>query len=573
VANRSYRQGDTEFYSERLPPDAKQTASSDREQTGLSGPKQLPSSGPKQPPDLEQSPPSDAEQLTASGPEELPSSRLNPASLAPVPPDKTCKELPKKTDCIVTIDAEGREKKVPRHFYLAYIEFDDMGELWSIGNLNNSEATSAYGKDPAQATSQLGNALDVIREAKLAAGKRPLDVVTFIHGWHNNASSYDERHKNLKLFKTDLQMLADGQYNPVVVGIFIAWRGQSQTGDLFDTYWDRREAATRLGGVSMTEVLFKLMFATKGVLTPPTLDNKCRPGGLEPRAHFVAIGHSFGARILERAMGQPLLAMILQQKYEADKCAADAKEWNKRHPAELPIKPPPNLLAPADLIVFLNPANDAFETKSMIEAFKRSGITSGDDYRLSCANTTFCGPLMVSMTSWGDLATRKLMPVAQGLSPTVFNDRPYDPDRCAKGQLDLHYQTLFWRQSDGDIEQMHSYDVVQEGKVVDCENKDWRGVRETVKDQPICFVIERLPKTEASDKKLKACYGDADPKPWNNTPLWVIGIHRKLIKNHTDIFGPGTLQLLTQIAQHFNSAESAPTTAVQASSTSYGHGE
>jgi len=468
-----------------------------------------------------------------------------PPSVDRVPLEfRDCQAIP-GAPCVK--DANGHRE--PQRFYLAYIEFDDMGELWSIGDLVHPKGTS-----------QLDNALDVIARAKEKANStgKPLDVVTFIHGWHNNATAYDENHKNLARFKTDLQELAiNDPSNPVVVGVFIAWRGQFLSGDPFLTYWNRRDTAVRVGGPSMTEALFQLMFATKGVLsTPMPDDSRCEPRGLDPNAHFVAIGHSFGARVLEHAMGQPLLAMVLEQNYKLETCA---KSWDEAHRGAPPLKP--TFQWPADLIVFLNPANDAFETKSMIEAFKRSGLTTNRANDHDDPTPKFAGPLLVSMTSKGDWATRKGMPIAQGFSTLGITFRKYDDNRCSMGQLDLRYQTWFLRQSDGNIGQMHSHEV-KSGDVGINECNDYPYLKLNVGGQPKCFRIKERDQTETNDKKLQDCYRG---KLWNDTPFWVVGVDDKIIPNHTDIFQPGTIGLLRAIARLNSPPAQEPTMSAQTS--------
>ena len=292
----------------------------------------------------------------------------------------------------------------------------------------------------------------------------------------------------------------------------------------------------------MTEVLFRLMFATKGV-QPPYPDHKCQPEGMDPDVRFVAIGHSFGARVLEHAMGQPLFAMFLEQKYEAEACA---KAWNEQHQAQVPIKPQP-LPSPADLIVFLNPANDAFETKSMIEAFKRSGITRSKDQP----------PLLISVTSKGDWVTGMAMPIAQKLGTQGIGFRKYDDDRCSKGQLHLRHQTNFWRSNDGNIHEMNSHKVELVGMSQCSSQADWHYFKAPVKGQLKCFQIEPLHtkkappnETKTDDEKVK-CYQEQERtgRPWNDTPFWVIDVTSALIPKHSDIFQGGTLELLRAIVK------------------------
>jgi hypothetical protein len=255
-------------------------------------------------------------------------------------------------------------KETPK-YDLAYIEFDDMGEYWTIGKL---------GAPHAEANSQVEAAVDLIAERRRRTAK-PVAVIAFIHGWKNNASEYDERKKNLAGFKDQLQQLAEHDLDHSYIGVFFSWRGQSLPGDLFFSYWNRRDAARRVGGASMTEAIFRLMFVTKPPV-PPSLTGENPCGAVNPttspnppRDMFVLIGHSFGVRILERAISQPLMALLYERRSEADICR---KAYNKDHKDH-----PLNVIAfesPADLIVTINAANDAFEAKAMIEGMQRMNL-------------------------------------------------------------------------------------------------------------------------------------------------------------------------------------------------------
>src|SRR5712664_3105905 len=150
------------------------------------------------------------------------------------------------TSCIVPNTAYRRSQAiVPRvasadpsqpQYDLAYLEFDDMGEFWTIGDLDRFQT--------APATSQLSQALELISRRKQTSD---VVVITFIHGWHNNASKYDESNhdQNLSGFKNILQQLATRDRERSYIGVFIGWRGEVVKRDPFVTYWNRRHAATR----------------------------------------------------------------------------------------------------------------------------------------------------------------------------------------------------------------------------------------------------------------------------------------------------------------------------------------
>jgi hypothetical protein len=452
----------------------------------------------------------------------------------------------------------------PLHYYLAHIEFDDMGELWSTGNLTKTQRTAP--------SSQLDNAIEVIKRGQTLANKegRQLVVIAFVHGWHNNASDYDERHKNLHDFKSMMQTLSC-EYTiktvnsqptldkrAVLVGIFLSWRGQSLPADFAFTYWGRRDAATRIGGPSMTEVVTRLMFETKGVpLAPSPGSDDCTwtPVKGKESAHFAIIAHSFGARALEHALAQPMLSMVLERQAQSRECA---REWASRNPGQhLDVLSAP---APADLVVFLNAANDAIGAKETIEALKRSQVRIKKPNSVEAESDS--APLMISVTSDGDWATEGIMPIAQWFSSSALAFRRYDnyrdKEKCkANGQLCDRRQGYYYRHSEASIEEMRSHVVIALDDSTSCKNKgldSWPFFYVQGKDK--CFCIDQSGRNWAGSdecglnqgRRKKAFGSDTG---WNNTPFYVIGVPKDLIRGHNDIFQDGTVELLTTISTHF----------------------
>ncbi|HEU5228514.1 MAG TPA: hypothetical protein VFU49_11940 [Ktedonobacteraceae bacterium] len=442
-------------------------------------------------------------------------------------------------ECVHTPD--GKEAQ---HFYLAHIEFDDMGEMWSIGNLQH---------DQGKWQSQLATALATIDKAQDAArSEKEVVVIAYIHGWHNNSSPYDEKNKDLSGFKTVLQDLSK-RYSrdfpdrpPILVGIFLSWRGQVLAANHISSYWNRRDAANRIGGAPLTEVIMRLMLEAKGV---PVAADKCESTPGKPNSHFVVIGHSLGARALEHAIGQPMLSLILERQAQAQACIA---AWNRAHPNDNPLSGV-SFTAPADLIVFLNAANDAFEMKAIIEALKRSDIKvlRTDEAEDPDEANGAGGPFLISVTSDGDWATEKIMPVAQWLSLPALAFRKYDKNSCDEGQLCGHKQSFYYRHSAASIKEMRSHTVVdqdihsKECRAAADSDEDWPYLVATVDGVDRCFRVmeNETPRLSKNGKRYA---------PWNNTPAFVIGVPKTLIPSHTDIFQDGTEELLIVIANHFN---------------------
>jgi hypothetical protein len=213
---------------------------------------------------------------------------------------------------------------------IAFVEFDDMGELWDRCR-GTTEQTCEYRQ-----------ALNLINTYK--NGGRNLVAVTFIHGWKNNAAPGNS---DLEHFQTLLTTLQAGDPENAYIGIYLAWRGKIAkdpvTAQL--SFWNRRHAAMRIAAVSMTEVILNLSYQTKGNRSKDRRSDK-----------FIVIGHSFGGLILERAMAQAVTGLISNPKLA------------------VPCEDRLCFEAPADLVVLLNPALESIETQQLIDMLARKNI-------------------------------------------------------------------------------------------------------------------------------------------------------------------------------------------------------
>ena len=106
-------------------------------------------------------------------------------------------------------------------YKLAFIEFGEQGSY--------------------QDTSQLTNAVELVEKTE-----RPL-VITYVHGWQNNAESGD-----VKSFSGLLERLnsapaiRDAGFN--LVGVYLAWRGKLTPVPVLKelSFWNRKAAAERI---------------------------------------------------------------------------------------------------------------------------------------------------------------------------------------------------------------------------------------------------------------------------------------------------------------------------------------
>jgi hypothetical protein len=388
----------------------------------------------------------------------------------------------------------------PAHFKLGIIEFDDMGEAWE-------KCTSL--SDPANC--QLTRVVDLIRKEKQTYGD--VVVVVFTHGWKNNASPANEEKKNLRDFKILMEQLAQGEPARLAkmkqstgkpgalrayVGVYMAWRGQSVAGDVLSTFWNRRDAAQRVGSSDFAESIYRIMGATK--------ENS-------PNSRIVVVGHSFGARALETALTNTFVSLLIPQPDGSG---------NTR---------PVDLLSPADLILYVNSANDSFRTKQMIELMKRT------EFRVDRNGGQSEGPLFLSVTSTGDSATGVAFPLGQDLSALR---KSFRPDYATN--MKSPSQKTFFTQTPGHIPYLRSHEVHATTGPCLASSSDF------------LFLLQGK------------CYEMAlVPGRWNDSPFWVVTVPPAIIKNHTDIFNTSFSTMIIDLLEHYHVLDSAqPTTMVRA---------
>ncbi len=224
---------------------------------------------------------------------------------------------------------------------LAFVEFGEQGSY----------------QDP----SQLENARNLIKNTS-----RPL-VVTYVHGWQNNARSGDaEKFGDLLGELSASEVVRAGHFH--VIGVFLGWRGQLTKVPVVKelTFFSRKAAAERLAS----------NFDCYDAIA--TISETARRYHAAEAQYTVLLGHSFGGLVVERSVAHAINAEI--------------------HDHADPAK-----ALPADLILLLNPASDSILTRQMIAALYSRHL---EDTR----------QFVVSLTSTADEATGVAFPVGTGLA-------------------------------------------------------------------------------------------------------------------------------------------------------------
>jgi hypothetical protein len=364
---------------------------------------------------------------------------------------------------------------VDSHLDLSFcsLEFDDQGELFRGAKPD---------EDP------LARVRTHIRDKGQAKGAV---VFFFVHGWNHNASEPDENVQALKeLLARRAQYECDkAKGSPdlqPIIGVFIGWRGKSTTFLPLFSFWSRGAAAARVASITMTDVLLELLGDVR-----KTSDSSLS----------VVIGHSFGGVIVEHALAQAFLGMSVGRRSTSD-----------RRPRL------PTLRPPADLVVLVNPASSALSAKQFIEALIRSNIQVSDPGR----------PLLVSVTSEADLATKDAFPIGQAPVSWTKKFRSSYPDLP-----DAPSQLYLFRHTAGHVPFLHSHTVREVSR--------FEG---PPPDGAIPFKVW--------DKGLHREYSmepRTDSNVWNKTGYWITSVPKEVIPNHSDIFRESFESFLTAILE------------------------
>lgn len=369
-------------------------------------------------------------------------------------------------------------------YTLAFLEFDDQGELW--------------------APSQLDRALDHLE--RLNQSEHGIALVMFVHGWNADASPREEKegsgavyHFRALLDRLDRGIRAEVPDREIpVMGVYLGWRGRVSSVPLVReaSFYNRRDAAERIAGAPTTEAIYRILTA----------------GRENPASRSVIFGHSFGSLILERALSQAVVSALLAPRGD-------------------------EIVFPADLVVLLNPANSASQTKQLVDILGRSRIKT---YRTDASGRTYERPLLVSVTSRADKATRGYFPVGMNAKAVSKKFRSYGVEYCSP----ISTQRSLYTHTAGHIQALHSHQVEL-------------GEKLTLRPEanPGRLIPSFLNYEEHYDpgtRQLAFSFdGESDrftvrrkPRALNDTPYWIMHVPKELIPNHSDVFNEDTFRFV-----------------------------
>jgi len=400
---------------------------------------------------------------------------------------------------------------------LAFVEFDEKGDFWD--------------------REQLGYALRQIEKLSRDPGRPPL-LFIYIHGWQNNAGDQTHDVANFRGLLSRLALNARISRNYQVFGVYLGWRGLLVPGGTNPlsqafyfvpheaSFWSRKDTATRVAGEPMSEAIFAVVHAARKT---------------SPEARTVLIGHSFGALVLEKTLAQALPASFYAQE---DSRGSDAK-----------------LLAPADMILLLNSASESIYAKELMDMFRRARF-SGD---ISSRR-----PLILSVTSEGDVDTGDLFPIGTTLSNAFGTFRTYQRNQKydgATGQVD---QSDFFTRTPGWNTNLISHHVVclnpDELKTVTDPNgsEDSAGTVDPAFDLNLSHPNSDL-LTFCTEPEGHKIIWQIQPVPnYRQTPYWIITVPKGIIPDHAGIWFNSSLDMMAAlyVIATDNQVKSAPRSAV-----------
>lgn len=211
-------------------------------------------------------------------------------------------------------------------------------------------------------------------------------LITFVHGWHHGADVCDS---NIACFRKVLRGVARDP-NRVnkgpVVGVYLAWRGDSLKRATWASFYDRKRAAHNVGQHAGSKVLLNLHYLYEE-LNDGLKERREGGEGGDGFVTMVTAGHSFGGAFVFSAVEDALVS-----------------EWRGEDavgPLEGQLKPERASLG--DLVILVNPAFEA----------RRYGLFDRDlhlpgEYEPQC-------PVLMTVASRGDGAVGLAFPLGRFL--------------------------------------------------------------------------------------------------------------------------------------------------------------
>ena len=404
---------------------------------------------------------------------------------------------------------------------LGVVEFDDQGQLWRYDRNDPWRNGGDHG-----GTQMAG----VLKELK-ARTTAPTDVIIFVHGWNNNARDEKDEHNNLQSFKDTL--LAMSQHDPQrhLFGIYVSWRGKVLKGSSFVDYYNREASSIKIGRVEATSALHAISAVAHR--------NEAN--------RVIAVGHSFGGVILLRAIAQPLAADLAA-------FAMDKTRFEGRGPEPF-----------ADTIVIVNPADNAVLASQLVVMMQ--------DYKARYEREGKQVPLLVSLTSQGDWATGWVYHTASSTARYLLGGLMTSSAGATSSAAQEHATVT----SVGFHLPIHSHRLEKSKASVPMPQPP----ADPIDRRKQLLLANRHPRDPATgslviwmdpaQKKNVVTSGPLEPfelqricGATNDTPYWIFQVPPFVIADHTDVWNPNFVGLVSALYYAANEQRSPSTQAPSA---------
>lgn len=445
---------------------------------------------------------------------------------------------------------ETKEKPGGKPYSCSFVEFDGRGDF-----IDFDQYQAAWKK---------------VKELGKDQGEKLL-LVQYCHGWKNNSQSGD-----VVEFNAFLRLLANSPYIQQhgfrVHGLYLAWRGnvfkpavdakspfyQDTRADYGEdivnskhhrwlpfftfvgeqlSYWGRKRAAeSDVAGAPLA----------RAVLACANLTKKCG----EKNRVFI-IGHSMGALLLEKSVGQAVLGKI-----------SEAYPWFDDTPRVEEVNP-----TPFDLMLFVNSAAPSTHSKQL------SDVLWGHQRALLKVKPkpppNADAPLIMSLTSSADWATGVIHRVGNLLaftSPSLqrrySNVLEWPPGSKHQGEKPpLVHQSYYYSRTPGHNPLLVDHWIVPESAPAGpvpcavCGDVLQHNLRRDVTDAEVFFSTPKDVTTQQPAKawRMTSDIRKSDDPNWNKfhgaqakertSNYWTIRCPKELISGHNDIWNSRAMEM------------------------------
>ncbi|BBU30270.1 hypothetical protein BTHE68_40040 [Burkholderia sp. THE68] len=438
----------------------------------------------------------------------------------------------------------------PREYHanydLLFTEFDDLGLAADIRECQtekspgkDTNSVTAHGTECLK-TSQLAQVYEVLKpydcgslKANEVCTATPVNIIIFTHGWHGSSRPDSWYTVGFRSFLESMATLeaekarrGDTTKQRRVIGIEIAWRGDSLLFPDVLSVWDRKQAAETISLGAVQGMISRLHeFYLRNTCH---IDNRNQmPGNLNRCGHarMLMIGHSFGALIDFRSLvGKVATGLRL------DNTAQFAYSFG-------------------DLVVLVNPAfegvryDPTFTEAHWRTVFPQASTMGNDDSKQSQL------PIIVTLQSKGDTATKFWFEAFRHVT-TVF-DNPQSDDEKIENVGAVGWVKRF---ETHELVQAANGDPTGSSKKrsladrVDCRAKKWAVAQ--------FAALNRDDVSIGDGMMLKFSGTGANKSPDNvlnpgsridGFPLWMVKVDSSLMKDHNDIWSSGMTEAILQL--------------------------